>query len=240
MQRLWIDEVGSTSSYLKENIDLVAPGALVLARTQSAGRGQRGNSWEAEPGKNLTFSFWFEPEGVAPSAQFVISEAVALAMTNLLDEYGIETKVKWPNDIYAGDRKIAGILIENSIMGNRINQCVVGIGLNVNQTDFLSDAPNPVSMSMLTGLTYDLDEMAERAGDIMGRYTAELKEREKLHAEYLSRLWRGDGIHPYREAASTEIFRAAIEEVEASGHLILRDIEGRRRRYAFKEVSPIL
>ncbi|MDE6431375.1 MAG: biotin--[acetyl-CoA-carboxylase] ligase, partial [Duncaniella sp.] len=121
----------------------------VSARRQTAGRGQRGNSWESAPGKNITMSILLRPEGLHPSRQFVISRAVSLAITGVLRRYmpASAVRVKWPNDIYVDDRKICGILIENVISSASIRQSVVGIGINVNQRRFLSDAPNPVSMA---------------------------------------------------------------------------------------------
>lgn len=237
MKTLWIPHAGSTNTWLKENAGRVDPMTLVAAIEQTAGRGQRGNSWESEPGKNLTFSFCFRPAGVAPAGQFVVSEAVALAMVDTLARYGIRAVVKWPNDIYVGDMKIAGILIENSIAGTEITRCIAGIGLNVNQKEFLSDAPNPVSMSMLTGVAYSLNEVLESVGEEMEKRLRELSSLDSLHEEYKSRLWRGMGEYPYVDTATGERFMARIEEVEKSGHLVLRLSEhGEKRRYAFKEV----
>ena len=241
MELLWIEKAGSTNNYLKENSDTVMPMTMVMAKEQTAGRGQRGNSWESEPGKNLTFSFYFRPEGVHPAEQFVISEAVALAMVSVLDHYGIEAKVKWPNDIYVGNRKITGILIENSILGPEISRCIVGIGLNVNQKEFRSDAPNPVSLTMLTGEDYSLEQIAAKTGEAMERLLALIPEKDELHGLYMKKLWRGKGEHPFRDVESGTEFMGEIEDVESSGHLILRKKDtGERKRYAFKEVAFVL
>lgn len=210
---------------------------MLVARTQTAGRGQRGNSWEAEPGKNLTFSFYFHPQGVRPSGQFVISEAVALAIVELLAAYGIEARVKWPNDIYVGDKKIAGILIENSILGDSISRCIVGVGLNVNQDIFTSNAPNPVSMKNITGKDYDLTLLAGEIALRMDHYISRLHEVDILHKKYMAHLWRGDGMdYPFRDKATGVVFNAAVESVELSGLLLLKSPSG-IRRYAFKEVE---
>lgn len=235
----WIEKTASTNSWLREREGEVAPMTLVCAREQTAGRGQRGNSWESEPGCNLTFSFHFVPEKVRPAGQFVISEAVALSITELLALYGIEAKVKWPNDIYVGDRKICGILIENSLMGDRISRCIVGVGLNVNQLRFVSDAPNPVSMRQLTGLEYDLKEMAQTLAGIFERNLARCEDKERIHAEYKSRLWRGEGEHLFREkgeGGSGKPFWASIADIALTGELLLSN----GRRYAFKEVEFLL
>lgn len=231
MKILWIDSTASTNSYLREHGEEIGPMTMVCAREQTAGRGQRGNSWESEPGANLTFSFRMVPEGVRPACQFVVSEAVALAMRSALARFGIEAMVKWPNDIYVADSKICGILIENSIMGPRIASSIVGIGLNVNQTLFVSDAPNPVSMRMLTGREFPLQNVALAVGEELERYLSRLD--AGIHEEYRRALWRGDGKeYPFRETASGLTFTASVSDVEPSGHIILGS-----SRYAFKEIE---
>lgn len=241
MEHLWIAQTDSTNIYLKENANSVRPMTMVMAKEQTAGRGQRGNSWESQQGKNLTFSFYFQPEGVRPAEQFVISEAVALAMVSALEHYGIEAEVKWPNDIYVGNRKITGILIENSVLGAEISRCIVGIGLNVNQKEFLSDAPNPVSMTMLTGEEYCLEQIAGKIGEEMERFLGLIPEKDYLHRLYMQKLWRVKGRHPFREVVTGTEFIGEIEDVESSGHLIIRKNDtGERIRYAFKEVAFVL
>lgn len=241
MEILWIEETDSTNNWIKSNPDAVHPMTLVAAYDQTAGRGQRGNSWESEPGKNLTFSFYFTPGNVSPADQFIISEAVSLAMARSLSHFDIRAEVKWPNDIYVGDRKICGILIENSISSERISRCIVGIGLNVNQERFVSDAPNPVSMTMVTGEKNDLEEVLRCVGRHIKAYLMCLSDRRDLHREYRGNLWRRTGWHAFRDTATGEYFPASIEDVEPRGHLILRHLDSEDlRRYAFKEVEFIL
>ena len=226
MNVIWIDSVGSTNAYVKEKAGEGPALTMVCARRQTAGRGQRGNSWESEPGRNLTFSFYIDDLDVAPAGQFVVSEAVALAMAASLAGFGIEAKVKWPNDIYVADRKICGILIENSIMGSRIARSVVGIGLNVNQSEFRSDAPNPVSMLQLAGHEFDLEEVARRVGENLEHYLSLLPDAPALHNEYFGRLWRADGKpHAFLEAATGRVFDAVISGVAPSGHLLLQPLD---------------
>lgn len=245
-EMVWLDETPSTNSWLSSEVASRKRGELsdltaVAARCQSSGRGQRGNSWESEPGKNLTLSVLHYPsERIAPADQFAISEATALAVADTLALFGIEAKVKWPNDIYAGDRKICGILIENSLTGARIDHSILGVGLNVNQTRFLSDAPNPISISQLTGLYFDLNEVAARLLCNLGKRVALLAKpggREEVHCDFLRRLWRGDGgLYPFRQRDTGEIFRASIVNVEPGGFLHLSN----GRSYAFKEVEFLL
>lgn len=224
-----IDRCASTNS----GIDRSAPhGFALMAREQTAGRGQRGNFWEAEPGMNITLSVMLRPDNLPAIRQFEISEAVALAVADTVEASGIKgVAVKWPNDIYVGDRKIAGILIENSIRGANIAYSIAGIGLNVNQTVFRSDAPNPISISLLTGKTYDLGEMAaamvRRILDRLGRDN---------HPEYRRRLWRGSGQWPWVTPDGRR-FQAEIIDVDTTG---LLSLSGQPRPFAFKEVAPVI
>ena len=124
----------------------------LMAEYQTAGKGQRGNSWESEYGKNLTFSTVFYPQTIAPASQFILSMAVASAICTALAHYVHADclQIKWPNDIYWKDKKIAGILIENDLTGSQISQSIIGIGININQEEFHSSAPNPVSLRQIT------------------------------------------------------------------------------------------
>ena len=236
-----LQETRSTNTYL-DSIDTECPqqeGCVVTTHTQSAGRGQRGNSWEAEPGKNLTFSYLLRPEGVAPQEQFILSQAVSLAVVDVLSRYAQGFSVKWPNDIYYHDSKIAGILIEHNLSGMSISRTIVGIGLNINQQQFISDAPNPISLQQITGREYDLDAMlAEVLEATTIRYAQCVGDRKQLQLDYAAALYRKDGFYPYRDAQGE--FMATIREVQPDGYLVLCDTEGRVRQYAFKEVAFII
>jgi len=215
-------------------------GTVVVAETQTAGRGQKGTSWEAETGQNITCSLLLYPTFLPLKQHFLLSKAVALGVKETLDflfPHLLSFSIKWANDIYYEDRKIAGILIENELMDNRITQCIVGIGLNVNQEVFASDAPNPVSLKQLTGesthLDYVLEEMIRR---IMCRYQ-KLKDRqyEEISAVYHDVLYRKNGFFCYED--KNGVFDAQIQSVSDDGFLHLITKEGEERRYAFKEVS---
>ena len=236
-----LQETRSTNTYL-DSIDTECPqqeGCVVTTHTQSAGRGQRGNSWEAEPGKNLTFSYLLRPEGVAPQEQFILSQAVSLAVVDVLSRYAQGFSVKWPNDIYYHDSKIAGILIEHNLSGMSISRTIVGIGLNINQQQFISDAPNPISLQQITGREYDLDAiLAEVLEATTIRYAQCVGDRKQLQLDYAAALYRKDGFYPYRDAQGE--FMATIREVQPDGYLVLCDTEGRVRQYAFKEVAFII
>lgn len=245
MRYLTLGETSSTNSYCREHFDELGTGICVRALSQPEGRGQRGNSWESEPGKNLTFTIILKPEGIAPREQFAISEATATGVIDYLRERGIEARVKWPNDIYVSDKKICGILIEHSLTGNELNRSFIGVGINVNQCDFISDAPNPVSMRQLTGENYNLQDEMEKAGELIERRLctiADEKGREELHESFLKELWRGDGKeYPFRDKATGERYSGRIIGVERAGYLnVEHSGTGEIRRYAFKEVEFIL
>ncbi len=228
----------STNSWAKEHTTQLAHGDIVVTPCQTAGRGQRGNTWEAAPGKNLTFSILLRPEHIPPSGQFLISEIVSLSVAGIVTEAlasagcHMPVKVKWPNDIYVGNRKIAGILIEHSICGQKI-------GLNVNQTEFLSDAPNPVSMAQLAHREFELNPLMNSIADAVVRQLQN-PSREAIHSNYHRLLWRNNGNEHLFSTPDGERFKAAIDRVEETGLLSLQLTDGTLRQFAFKEVAFIL
>ena len=232
-----IEEAQSTNTLMAaaDHARHLPHGAAIMARSQTAGRGQRGNHWESEPGKNVTLSIMLRPQGVDAREQFLVSEAVAIATAETVRELtGLPAEVKWPNDIYIGDRKIAGILIECALEGQRISRAIAGIGLNVNQTAWLSDAPNPVSMRELTGAAYDVEATARMLVEKTARPTAALpSSADETERRYASLLWRREGIHSWEDAASGEVFSAGIARVERTGRLVMDN----GRCYWFKEVK---
>jgi biotin--[acetyl-coA-carboxylase] ligase len=242
----FIDQTDSTNTYMAQNDSAFAHGDALAAHAQSAGRGQRGNTWESAPGENLTMSVMLRPEGVMPAGQFCISEAVAVGVAETLTEIlgsGAGVAVKWPNDIYVADSKICGILIENVITGKSISRSIAGIGLNINQRRFLSDAPNPVSLYQLTGRTFSVDEIArsltDRIADIYSEFIP-TKRLEALHERYKALLWRRRGFYPYYDIIAGERIRGAISAIAPTGHLTLTLPDGTSRTYAFKEVAALL
>lgn len=242
-----LPSVGSTNSYIDSHLPDAPHGTVVMAREQTAGRGQRGNSWEATPGMNVTMSMVIRPEGLEPARQFLISQAVSMAVVEVLDALlpGHTVSVKWPNDIYVGDRKICGILIENVLEGRRIARCTVGLGLNVNQREFLSPAPNPVSLTQLTDLTFDVEEIAltvaERIDSLCTRALSSPEAAEALGHAYFSRLWRGDGWWPFHDHLRDTHMTARIVSVDPAGPITLEDrTDHTLRTYAFKEISFVL
>ncbi|MEZ3532538.1 MAG: biotin--[acetyl-CoA-carboxylase] ligase [Muribaculaceae bacterium] len=241
MNIIEIQQTDSTNSWVARNSDGLEPPCLIYAAEQTAGRGQRGNYWESEPGMNLTASAFLHPAGVKPREQFVISEAIALAVVDFLSKLGVEATVKWPNDIYAGDKKICGILIEHSIFGREITRTIAGIGVNINQTDFVSNAPNPVSVKQITGKEHFIPEMASMLGDAVEIRMAQTAMPDKLHDEFMHSLWRGDGaMYTFFDRIANERIEARIKSIAPDGILSLETTGGDVRNYAFKEVEFIL
>lgn len=242
----WVDCCASTNSLMKQRADGLPHAAVIAAREQTAGRGQRGNSWEAEPGRNLTFSMLLRPAGMPAVRQFEISMLAALAVATVVERHlgpQAQVDVKWPNDIYVADRKLAGTLIECSLQGSSIGYLVLGVGLNVNQTRFLSDAPNPVSLAMIAGHDFELEPlMQEIAQEIAGQMAIyeDDPDFDALHHYYMERLWRRRGIHPWRDAATGEVFDASIADVLPTGLLRLRKPDGTLHDYEFKQISAVL
>ena len=218
-----------------------AEGDVVCAEQQSAGRGQRGHTWESERGMNATLSMLFKPSFLPPTNQFLLSEIVALALTDTLSEYGIEAKIKWTNDIYVGLKKIAGILIEHKLSGTAIDRTIAGVGLNVNQRSFSEALPNPTSMALIKDCSFDRHEVIEKiATNAMRRYE-QLRhgEAEQIQADYHSLLLHLNQERWYMLADGSRM-RGTIMGVEPTGALIVKDEAGGRRSFLFKEIEFLL
>ena len=226
-----IDETTSTNQWLREygEGDMV-----VVADYQTAGRGCGTNTWESERGKNLLFSVLLHPVEIPVREQFRISMAVSVALCEMLTQYAGDFSIKWPNDIYWRDRKICGILIENRVVGQLLAESIIGIGLNVNQREFHSDAPNPVSLSQIVGREVDCDSLLT---DFLRRLEG-VSRRELLRSDYENRLYRRGIQTEY--ADKTGVFRASLKGVRPDGRLLLRDGGGCDRLYAFKEVQFVI
>ncbi len=241
------DSIGSTNTYLRElnGGDPAYDYEVAVADFQTAGRGQKGNTWESEQGKNLLFSILAHPKGIKVQEQFYISEAIALAVSDAViaaagPEFTEGFSVKWSNDIYYKDFKMAGILIENTLQGNSILDTVVGVGLDVNQEVFVSDAPNPISLKNITGRDYDRDALLD---DIIARFIGYMEldtpsQRAGVDDLYRSRLYRRQGFYKFRD--ENGVFEACIEGIRPDGCLMLLTRSGEHRTYEFKQVQFVL
>ena len=212
-------------------------GFVVQTDFQTAGKGQVGNSWESEASRNLLFSMVLYPQRVTVDNQFLLSQLVSLGIKEALDEYTDGITVKWPNDIYWNDKKLVGILIENSLQGTKIKSSVIGIGLNVNQKVFVSNAPNPVSLLRITGKRQNRKLLLTKIRQNIQKLYTELSVT-KIRAEYAEALYRKDGFYAYR--ANDETFQAKIISVHPDGQLELETEAGERKEFYFKEVSFVL
>lgn len=245
-----IDQCHSTNSLLLER----RTEGVLWTDYQTAGRGQAGNGWESEKGKNILLSVGVANPPVAVDQQWRMSMLFSLVVWETIAALTDETKltVKWPNDIYYDDRKLAGILIEHCLKGQKIAYSVLGIGLNVNQQEWKGTAPNPVSLLQITGQEWDREKIVE---DLWQRWQAGLpllQDEPKLKALYMAHLYRRKGLFPFveREVNTTPTmnassgtegqFMASIEDVSPTGELILRDDRGTIRKYHFKQIRYVV
>ena len=236
------DELPSTNDYARELLAKSKPpeGTVVRAASQSAGRGQFGSRWLAEPGANLTLSVIFYPTGLSVASQFRLSEAMALAVRDTVAQClgDADVRVKWPNDIYIGPHKTAGILIQNTLQGQFLHASVVGIGLNVNQADFPAELPNATSLARATGDSFDLEAVAESLLECLERRYLQLRAgqfaalREEYHAHLLGRGEMRRFVGPGGE------FGGVIRGVREDGQLAVL-VEGEEMFFAVKAVQML-
>ncbi len=236
----FFDEIGST---IDEARDLkYVHGDVIAAEHQTAGRGQRGNKWSSAAGKNLMFSVVLDTSFLRVTEQFLLLQTVALALADTFAEYGLDARIKWTNDIYIGDRKITGVLIDHSIKDGMLARSGVGIGINVNQTEFEDWLPNPTSMALETGTEYDRREVLDRFyGRLMERYDM-LKRgrRDEIAAQYHEKIYRLDTPAHFAIPGVEGRFTGIIRDVEPGGELIVEDITGHKNTYLFQQISFII
>ena len=195
---IWVESTESTNNELRRRIGELDNLSVIAAREQTAGRGQGDHSWFSSPATNLTFSILFRfgegfPVTLGSSDAVLVTQITTLAIRDHLLSRGIGSRIKWPNDIWTGDRKICGILIENSSMGGMVTSSIVGIGLNVNETGWPAGLPNPVSMRELSGKVYNLDEeLRALAWRLRSRYeeAASPEGRRRLDEEFSLNVFR--------------------------------------------------
>ncbi|MCX6277765.1 MAG: biotin--[acetyl-CoA-carboxylase] ligase [Bacteroidetes bacterium] len=253
-----LDRVDSTNIYVNTILDLENPeeGTVCLAREQFAGRGQQGNKWESESGKNLTFTVLLKPVFLAASQQFMLNKAIALGALDFViaylsnqftgerdqdsRKYIPPATIKWPNDIYIGNQKIGGILIEHKIMGQTISVSLAGIGLNINQTRFAPDIPNPVSLIHFLRREVELTGALNAVCRSIDRRYASLKERDfvSLNSEFNQQLLGYEQWRYYlRDGA---VFEGKIAGVDDPGRLIIESRDGILHHFGHKEVEYLL
>lgn len=216
-------------------------GDIVWADFQTAGRGQRGHQWESRAGENLTFTVVLEPHFLPVTEQFLLSETVALSLVDLLSMYGIDARIKWTNDIYVGDKKIVGILIEHIYSGSALSRTMVGIGVNVNQREFSPLLPNPISMALLTGKQFETEDVLRNFESVLQKNYAMLRagEKDAIQSRYNSLLYRRDEPHIFALPDGTR-FTGIIRGVKPMGDLLVEDEKGVVKGYLFKEIEFVI
>jgi len=239
-----IGDVNSTNSYVAQLIDLkqkLSDGAVYISNNQLAGKGQRQNSWESEPGKNLTFTIYLEPVFLDPADQFFLNMAISLGIRNYLSLLVTEkVHIKWPNDIYIAKNKVAGILINHAISGKQLTNSLIGIGLNVNQQQFVSDAPNPVSIIHFTQKEFDLGKTLRHLLSNINDCYHLLKnnEFELLTKQYCDVML---GYMEWREYLyQNQLIKSKITGVSSFGTLLLTDDQDQELECGFKEIEFIV
>ncbi len=239
MKCIILDTVGSTNIEASRR-DLYGHGDAVIALEQTAGRGQRGNRWSSRPGENLTFSLVVEPAFLETRRQFLLSECTALALTDTFSAYGVDARIKWTNDIYADDRKIVGVLLEHDLAGDRLARSVIGIGINVNQTDFPDWLPNPTSLALLTGRSHDIMDVFRTFSEkFEARYdTLAGGGAVETEADYNALLYRLGEPAPFRLPGGSP-FTGIIRGVRDDGTLLVES-EGIVKGYLFREIEFII
>lgn len=244
-----VEKTDSTNSYLSRLLEANAlfEGTIVIANNQEQGRGQRGATWESEPNKNLTLSILLQPTFLRPDEQFQLNKAISLGVAEFVTgilQGDADVKIKWPNDIYIRNKKVAGILIENSVSGNNLQHSIIGIGINVNQEKFSAKLPNPTSLKIETGKEFNLKEcLAQLCSCIESRYL-------ELRSPHPNLLPSGEGIiddnylkNLYRFGKWAEynyqrkITKAKITGITKLGKLILETEKEKIVECDFKEVE---
>lgn len=238
------DEISSTNDYANEFVaqQFVPDFTIIRTNFQTKGRGQIGNCWTSNKGDNLLFSIVLHPNCLRANNQFILSQSISLALQETVSKFCKNVSIKWPNDIYVNDKKIAGILIENTLIGKQIETTIVGIGLNVNQTHF-EGLPNPTSVLLeyakehtIDSFSFNLNELLSDFLNLFKVYYAESqKNPQSISLKYFQHLYLLKTIHTYEDA--TGIFEGYISDVAPDGRLQIIDTEGKERWYYFKEVS---
>ena len=249
---IWLESVDSTNEEARKHISDLDNLSVMSAYRQNAGRGQRGNTWSSKAGQNLTFTIVLKygvnsMPAIRAIDQFAISEIASLSVLDLLAAHDIEARIKWPNDIYVGDNKICGILIENSVRDGILSSSLVGIGLNINQTEFPESIPNPTSMQIVRpdakGLIPAplLDEFMDIFKSYCRRYLNITGGLNRLRTLYLAQMWRRNTPAQFIDNSDAHEFTGIIRGITEIGQLLLEDTEkGELKEFAFKEISYIL
>lgn len=233
-----LDSVSSTNTIARELLqkEEAGEGLVIVAEHQTEGRGQQNSVWESHTGKNLLCSFVLTPTFMQVQQQVYLNMAMCLAVSDTLNSFTRGVKVKWPNDVYIHDKKVAGLLIENALSGEQIRYSIVGIGININQQGF--DEGKATSLSMNTGLEHAKEEVLQELINNMGRRYAQLqlKQFEKIRTDYHNQLMGWKQLRTFK--ANEEVFDAVINGVDEDGRLVLQRMN-RVEKYMVKQISML-
>jgi len=261
---MYIEETDSTNSLMARILRgeeqqyadcLKHPIPLIYTTYQTAGRGQTGNGWESERGKNLLFSYLLLRPGIQPAEQFELNILAAILThraikDRLSDEQAERLTIKWPNDIYYGDKKLAGILVENSLSGANIQHSIAGIGININQEQWVGNAPNPISLKQITDSEHSIDDIIKTFEVYLSEW--QLTSPESRRQYYMEHLYRREGYWPFVErevstlptmnasAAAEGQFLARITDILPTGEIVLLDRQNNIRTYHFKQIRYVI
>lgn len=244
--KVFLPETDSTNSYaisLLKNVNCIE-GTVVLTNNQTKGRGQRGNSWKADPSMNITLSLILKPGFLSSKKAFFLSKITALALydvlTDILNESQFDIKIKWPNDILVNGKKIAGVLIENSVIDESLGWSVVGIGLNVNQTLFGALAETATSFTLLTGKTESIETISEKLYSYFEKWYLKLKQDKfnEINAAYLNHLFGINRLQNFKQNSIN--FKGTIKDVNEQGLLIVQLENGIEKSFEIKEISLVI
>lgn len=244
----WFDSIDSTNSEARRRLPANAKMSVYAAKFQTAGRGQRGNKWSSAAGQNLTFSVllnFTHPQmpDLAVRNQFLLSIVASLSVSDLLRKLNIRNSIKWPNDIYIGRRKVCGMLIENIVGNTGLEHSIIGIGLNLNQTEFPPELVNPTSVLVSSGLRTVLEEVLDDFLDIFSGYMPYLSDIEginEIRNKYVSRLFGLGVSREYHDCLRDVDFTGTIKGISEEGLLLMEMPDKTVTNYSFKEVSYII
>lgn len=245
---IWHNTIDSTNSEAQRGLADLENLSVIAAHYQTAGRGQKGNHWSSDASKNLTFSIVLKyGDNILPELraldQFHVSHLTVLALLHYLSDNGIDALIKWPNDIYVGDNKICGILIEHTVRGDRLSTTTIGIGLNLNQNDFPPQVPNPTSMGLETGHTFvpqaELRNFLDHFDPFLDLLFTE-EGRECLRKAYGGKIYRLGESTQFIRKATGEHFCGTIRAVENDGRLVIENEAAAIEKFAFKEVEYVI
>lgn len=233
-----LTETDSTNNFLRDLLtkEKLEEGTTVYSDYQTIGKGQRGNTWISERGKNLLFSIVLYPSLLQADEQFILSQLISVSIRNVLSGNVTDISIKWPNDIYWKDKKICGILIENDLSNDAITQSVIGVGVNLNQL-FSETSFNPVSLKEITKTDYDHKEILNQiVEELFSLYNPKKSNYKDLTCLYKNYLYRKKGVFPYQDTLSGKHFNASIKDIDVYGRLIL-ETENGEKIFGFKEVK---